>query len=157
MYEIKSIKDGTYGAYEYSTPVPADYSFKQMLAMARDIANANGYEASIYDDENEMIITISPEQYSMGLAAIRLMVRCGRVQGRSGFRPMPSFPSRRHGRACRRVSEARRWLGGHPHTKRTEACRTAGRGRDGEAWCPDHWHVECDEYAKQPTKGIITQ
>lgn len=60
MYEIKSIKDGTYGAYEYSTPIPADYSFKQMLAMARDIANANGYEASIYDDENEMIITISP-------------------------------------------------------------------------------------------------
>lgn len=59
MYEIKSIKDGTYGAYEYSTPVPADYSFKQMLAMARDIANANGYEASIYDDENEMIITIA--------------------------------------------------------------------------------------------------
>ena len=33
MYEIKSIKDGTYGAYEYSTPIPADYSFKQMLAM----------------------------------------------------------------------------------------------------------------------------
>lgn len=60
MYEIKSIKDGTYGAYEYSTPIPADYSFKQMLAMARDIANANGYEASIYDDENEMIITIEP-------------------------------------------------------------------------------------------------
>lgn len=62
MYEIKSIKDGTYGAYEYSTPVPADYSFKQMLAMARDIANANGYEASIYDDENEMIITIEPSK-----------------------------------------------------------------------------------------------
>lgn len=39
MYEIKSIKDGTYGAYEYSTPIPADYSFKQMLAMARDIAD----------------------------------------------------------------------------------------------------------------------
>lgn len=58
MYEIKSIKDGTYGAYEYSTPVPADYSFKQMLAMARDIANANGYEASIYDDENEMIAKV---------------------------------------------------------------------------------------------------
>lgn len=57
MYEIKSIKDGTYGAYEYSTPVPADYSFKQMLAMARDIANANGYEASIYDDENEWALT----------------------------------------------------------------------------------------------------
>lgn len=69
MYEIKSIKDGTYGAYEYSTPVPADCSFKQMLAMARDIANANGYEASIYDDENEMIITIAPEQCSMGVAA----------------------------------------------------------------------------------------
>lgn len=69
MYEIKSIKDGTYGAYKYSTPIPADYSFKQMLAMARDIANANGYEASIYDDENEMIITISPERYSMGVAA----------------------------------------------------------------------------------------
>lgn len=33
------------------------------------------------------------------------------------------------GRACRRVSETRRWLGGHPHAKRTEACRTAGRGR----------------------------
>lgn len=66
MYEIKSIKDGTYGAYEYSTPVPADYSFKQMLAMARDIANANGYEASIYDDENEMIITIAPEQIQHG-------------------------------------------------------------------------------------------
>ena len=66
---LKSIKDGTYGAYEYSTPIPADYSFKQMLAMARDIANANGYEASIYDDENEMIITIAPEQYSMGVAA----------------------------------------------------------------------------------------
>ena len=28
--------------------------------MARDIANVNGYEASIYDDENEMIITIRP-------------------------------------------------------------------------------------------------
>lgn len=69
MYEIKSIKDGTYGAYEYSTPVPADYSFKQMLAMARDIANANGYEASIYDDENEMIITIAPERCSTGVAA----------------------------------------------------------------------------------------
>lgn len=69
MYEIRSMKDGGYGAYEYSTPVPADYSFKQMLAMARDIANANGYEASIYDDENEMIITIAPEQYSMGVAA----------------------------------------------------------------------------------------
>lgn len=69
MYEIKSIKDGTYGAYEYSTSVPADYSFKQMLAMARDIANVNGYEASIYDDENEMVITISPKQYSMGVAA----------------------------------------------------------------------------------------
>ena len=40
-----------------------------MLAMARDIANANGYEASIYDDENEMIITIAPEQCSMGVAA----------------------------------------------------------------------------------------
>lgn len=66
---LKSIKDGTYGAYEYSTPIPADYSFKQMLAMARDIANANGYEASIYDDENEMIITIAPEQYSVGVAA----------------------------------------------------------------------------------------
>lgn len=53
MYEIRSTKDGVAGAYEYSTPVPADYSFKQMLAMARDIANENGYEASIYDDENE--------------------------------------------------------------------------------------------------------
>ena len=40
-----------------------------MLVMARDIANANGYEASIYDDENEMIITIAPKQYSMGVAA----------------------------------------------------------------------------------------
>lgn len=49
--------------------MPADYSFKQMLAMARDIANENGYEASIYDDENEMVITISPKQYSMGVAA----------------------------------------------------------------------------------------
>ena len=37
--------------------------------MARDIANVNRYEASIYDDENEMIITISPERYSMGVAA----------------------------------------------------------------------------------------
>ena len=27
------------------------------------------YEASIYDDENEMVITISPKQYSMGVAA----------------------------------------------------------------------------------------
>lgn len=61
MYEIKSIKDGTYGAYEYSTPVPADYSLRQMLVMARDIANANGYEASIHDDENETIITVPPE------------------------------------------------------------------------------------------------
>ena len=69
MYEIKSIKDGTYGAYEYSTPVPADYSLRQMLVMARDIANMNGYAAGIYDDENEMIITISPKQYSMGVAA----------------------------------------------------------------------------------------
>lgn len=69
MYEIRSMKDGMAGAYEYSTPVPADYSFKQMLAMARDIANMNGYEASIYDDENEMIITISPKQYSIGIAA----------------------------------------------------------------------------------------
>lgn len=69
MYEIRSTKDGVAGAYEYSAPVPADYSFKQMLAMARDIANANGYEASIYDDENEMIITIAPEQCSMGVAA----------------------------------------------------------------------------------------
>lgn len=34
MYEIRSTKDGVAGAYEYSTPVPADYSFKQMLAMA---------------------------------------------------------------------------------------------------------------------------
>ena len=66
MYEIRSTKDGVAGAYEYSTPVPADYSFKQMLAMARDIANENGYEASIYD---EMVITISPKQYSMGVAA----------------------------------------------------------------------------------------
>lgn len=65
----------------------------------------------------------------MGLAAERHMVRCGRVQGRFGFRPMPSFPDRRHGRACRRVSETRRWLGVHQHAKRTEACRTAGRGR----------------------------
>ena len=112
------------------------------------------------------------------------MVRCGRVQGRFGFRPMPSFPDRRHGRACRRVSETRRWLGDRQHARRTEACRTAGRGRDGEAWCPDHWHVECDEChvhesghadtleyhgwqveertlcpecAKQPEKGTITQ
>lgn len=69
MYEIKSIKDETYGAYEYSTPVPADYSLRQMLVMARDIANANGYEASIHDDENEMIITIAPKQYSIGVAA----------------------------------------------------------------------------------------
>ena len=69
MYEIRSTKDGVAGAYEYSTPVPADYSFKQMFAMARDIANENGYEASIYDDENEMVITISPKQYSMGVAA----------------------------------------------------------------------------------------
>lgn len=69
MYEIRSTKDGVAGAYEYSTPVPADYRFKQMLAMARDIANVNGYEASIYDDENEMIITIPPEQYSIGVAA----------------------------------------------------------------------------------------
>lgn len=69
MYEIKSIKDGTYGAYEYSTPVPADYSLRQMLVMARDIANANGYEASIHDDENETIITVLPEQYSIGVAA----------------------------------------------------------------------------------------
>lgn len=69
MYEIRSTKDGVAGAYEYSTPVPADYSFKQMLVTARDIANENGYEASIYDDENEMIITISPKQYSMGVAA----------------------------------------------------------------------------------------
>lgn len=35
----------------------------------RDIANENGYEASIYDDENEMVITISPKRYSMGVAA----------------------------------------------------------------------------------------
>lgn len=69
MYEIRSAKDGVAGAYEYSTPVPADYSLRQMLAMARDIANMNGYAASIYDDENEMIITISPKQYSMGVAA----------------------------------------------------------------------------------------
>ena len=69
MYEIRSMKDGVAGAYEYSTPVPADYSFKQMLAMARDIANMNGYEASIYDDENEMIITISPTQDRVGVAA----------------------------------------------------------------------------------------
>lgn len=69
MYEIRSTKDGVAGAYEYSTSVPADYSFKQMLDMARDIANENGYEASIYDDENEMVITISPKQYSMGVAA----------------------------------------------------------------------------------------
>ena len=60
MYEIRSTKDGVAGAYEYSTSVPADYSF---------IANENGYEASIYDDENEMVITISPKQYSMGVAA----------------------------------------------------------------------------------------
>lgn len=26
-------------------------------------------QASIYDDENEMVITISPKQYSMGVAA----------------------------------------------------------------------------------------
>lgn len=26
-------------------------------------------QASIYDDENEMIITIPPEQYSIGVAA----------------------------------------------------------------------------------------
>lgn len=65
----------------------------------------------------------------MGLAAERHMVRCGRVQGRFGFRPMPSFPDRRHGRACRRVSETRRWLGVHQHARRMEACRTAGRGR----------------------------
>lgn len=58
MYEIRSTKDGVAGAYEYSTSVPADYSFKQMLDMARDIAN-----------ENEMVITISPKQYSMGVAA----------------------------------------------------------------------------------------
>jgi len=69
MYEIRSMKDGVAGAYEYSTPVPADYSLRQMLAMARDIANMNGYAASIYDDENEMIITISPKQYSMGVTA----------------------------------------------------------------------------------------
>ena len=69
MYEIRSMKDGVAGTYEYSTPVPADYSLRQMLAMARDIANMNGYAASIYDDENEMIITISPKQYSMGVAA----------------------------------------------------------------------------------------
>lgn len=69
MYEIRSTKDGVAGAYEYSTPVPADYSLRQMLAMARDIANMNGYAASIYDDENEMIITIPPEQYSIGVAA----------------------------------------------------------------------------------------
>lgn len=69
MYEIRSTKDGVAGAYEYSTPVPADYSLRQMLVTARDIANANGYEASIYDDENETIITISPKQYSMGVAA----------------------------------------------------------------------------------------
>lgn len=37
--------------------------------MARDIANVNRYEASIYDDENEMVITISPKQYSIGVAA----------------------------------------------------------------------------------------
>ena len=37
--------------------------------MARDIANVNRYKASIYDDENEMIITIPPEQYSIGVAA----------------------------------------------------------------------------------------
>lgn len=37
--------------------------------MARDIANANRYEASIHDDENETIITIPPEQYSIGVAA----------------------------------------------------------------------------------------
>ena len=58
MYEIRSTKDGVAGAYEYSTSVPADYSFKQMLDMARDIANENG-----------MVITISPKQYSMGVAA----------------------------------------------------------------------------------------
>ena len=64
------MKDGAYDENERMTPVPPEeHSSRRTLAMARDIANVNRYEASIYDDENEMIITISPEQYSMGVAA----------------------------------------------------------------------------------------
>lgn len=64
------MKDGAYDENERMTPPPPEeHSSRRTLAMARDIANVNRYEASIHDDENETIITIPPEQYSIGVAA----------------------------------------------------------------------------------------
>lgn len=69
MTKVTGMKDGAYDENERMTPPPEEHSSRRTLAVARDIANVNRYEASIYDDENEMIITIPPEQYSIGVAA----------------------------------------------------------------------------------------
>lgn len=82
MYEIRSTKDGVAGAYEYSTSVPADYSFKQMLDMARDIANENGLRGNVTKDRlDEGIVwhLHEDQQLSEGLADELGANRCFKI------------------------------------------------------------------------------
>lgn len=60
-YRITSERDGVAGHYRTWHPVPTSFTFAGMLRMTSDIANQNGYPATLLDEECEEVCTIEPD------------------------------------------------------------------------------------------------
>ncbi|WP_251868638.1 hypothetical protein [Bifidobacterium breve] len=59
-YEVRGVRDGACGAYEFAEPLPPTMSFAEMLAATRRAADESGHEATLVDDEGETVCGIAP-------------------------------------------------------------------------------------------------